>query len=946
MPQMRSESPATREATTLKGAASETILVFGATPTDEKHMEEQRWQLIRRIFEGAVELHEESRNDFLTGACGDDAALRRQVEKLLEADGARSVMLDAGLPMMAAGEEADHQDPAPPPALGAYRLLDEVGRGGMGVVYRAERADGAFDRAVALKLVRGGFDSADVIARFHTERRILANLEHPNVARLYDAGLADDGRPYLVMELVDGEPIDRYCDTHRLSVGDRIRLVRDVCEAVQYAHRNLVIHRDLKPSNVFVDTNGSVRLLDFGIARLIEQDVPDVRNTTRHRPLTPEYASPEQIRGETLTTATDVYSLGAILYELLTGRRPFDGWAHSVAHAIGSDATPGPTAPSRAVTRPAELTRTSGTTESLPPSELGLRRSTTSDRLRRTLRGDLDRILLKALARDPVDRYASVEAFAGDLDRFLAGMPVRAQPPSLAYRARKFVRRHRGGVSAAAVALIVIASAAAVAVQQSRVAAAERDAALGVSAFLEDLFAASDPRVLDVQDTTRMIDFLDATAARIETELADQPRTHARMLLVLGQTYNNIGRSDRAEALLRRAIDANRALHGERHEDVAEAQRVLGLLLAEQDRFDEAIPALDTALATQRSLTGEQSWQVGRLHEALGQALMQAGRSGDAVTHVESSLAIRRAVLEPDDPVITSSLNTLAALKSQLGDDQAAIPLFEEAIELSARLPNTVPEDIGIQRMNLANVLMRAGRHDEALVQARLGHEVLETNQRPWVVAVARGRLAEALVRIWLETRADGLATEADSLFRSGIDLLRTLPEAPQVRFLLHAYAQFLQQRNDLASAETHERESLTLTIAALGPDHPETHSVRASLAGILLDAGRASEAEPLVREAHDVLARELPLTHPARTFTTTNYARALLALDRAVEAVELLESVQEETIAALGEEHPLIAPQRRTLADAYEAIGRIEDAQRVREVLKAAAGADESGGS
>lgn len=895
-------------------------------------MDEPRWLEVRRIFEAVVELPPDRRDAALAEACAGDDALLREVASLLDADAGPDALLDAGPPGLDVLAPAGVPDAPPPSRIGAYRVIEEVGRGGMGVVYRAKRADGSFDRAVALKLVRGGFDSADLLARFHAERRILANLEHPNVARLYDAGLSEDGRPYLVMEFVQGEPIDRYCDARRLGVHERIRLFRSVCDAVQYAHRNLVIHRDLKPSNILVDEDGAVRLLDFGIARLTQPEAADAPQTrTGQRMLTPEYAAPEQIRGAALTTGADVYSLGVVLYELLTGRRPFDGWVRSVAHALGDDPTSRPPVPSRAVTRPAQRTLGDGTTETVTAAELGRRRGTSADRLRRTLRGDLDRILLKALSREPAERYASVEALAEDLDRFLSGLPVRARAPSLPYRARKFVRRHRAGVAGAVVVLLAVGAAAAVAVRESREAAAEREAALGVAAFLEELFQAPDPRVLRVQDTTRMIDFLDASADRVHTDLEAQPRTKARMLLVLGTTFNNIGRSDRAESLLREALDANRALYGDRHADVAEAQRVLGLLLAGQDRYDEAMPMLQRALEAQRSLTGERSWQVGRLHEALGQAFMMAGQPERAVPHVEASLAVRREVLEPDDPVITSSLNTLGALKSQLGRDDEAIPLFEEAIELSLRIPNTVPEDIGVQRMNLALVLMRVGRYGEALEQTRQAHRILETNERQWVVARSRGRLAEAVARVWAETRADTLAAEADSLFRSGIELMRTLPEAGQVRFMLHAYARFLQQRGELAAAEPAMREVLALSQAAVGPGHPETQGVRASLASVLLDAGRAAEAEPLAGEAHAALVQALPVGHPTRTAAATTRARVLLALGRPAEAIELLEAVHDATADALDDSHPLVRAQRETLADAYEAAGRDDEARRLR---------------
>lgn len=886
-------------------------------------MKKDRWTEVRRIFDAALELPPQDRTRYLAAACAGDADLLDRVLRLLEADAAGHSLLDrpAAPPLDlldAEPAEAPETPETPPPErAGPYRLLEEVGRGGMGIVYRAERADGTFRRAVALKLVRGGFeDSGEGRARFRAEQRILGRLEHPKIARLYDAGIIADGRPYLVMEYVDGTRIDRYCDARRLDLRSRIRLFLDVCDAVEHAHRSLIIHRDLKPSNVLVRDDGSVKLLDFGIAKLTGDPSDDeAARTPETRPglrlFTPEYASPEQIRGDPLTTGTDVYSLGALLYELLTGRRPFTDRVTATAYALGTDERTTPELPSRAITGVPSAAEDSD--PDTVQKELAARRGTTTEQWRRSLRGDLDRIVLRTLARSPGDRYPSARGLADDLRRYLDGKPVSAAPPSRGYRLKKFVLRHRGGLAAAAGMVVALGVGSGFALRERQVATAEREVALGVSAFLEELFSASDPRTPRVQDTTRMIDFLDATGNQVRTELVNQPRTRARMLLILGLTYRNMGRNERAEPLLREAIAANRAVYGARHEDLAEAQRLLALLLSEQDRFEEAAARLDSALVIQRSLTGEQSWQVARLHEGMGQVLLSEGRLDQAVPHIESSLQIRRSILDPDDPVIASSLNTLGALKSRQGDEPAAIQLYEEAIAASLRSPGTVLEDVGVQRMNLASVYLRTGQYGPALHQAREGHAILADNIRPGVVARSRGRLAEAAARVWRDSGDEFLAAEADSLFRSGVALMRSLPEGRDARFLLHAYSRFLQWRGSLPEAEAAMREALALATEAMGDDHVEAHRLRADLAGLLVDGGRPADAEPLARRSHRALAAMLPPGHPAVVVAGLSLGRTLHALGRVDEGARLLSETRDHARAALGDEHPLT----RSLHDA-----------------------------
>ena len=407
---------------------------------------------VEALLDQALELPVDRRGTFLERLGREDPALRERVEQLLAADAAAGDFLNDGA-------EAWLRSGPPTPAhvseesalalgdrVGPYRVIEELGRGGMGIVYRAERADGEFSQVVALKLVRRGFDGNDTTVRFRRERQILAQLDHPSIARLLDGGLHTDGRPYFAMELVDGEPITTYCDRKSLSIDARLRLFCRVCDAVQYANGRLIVHRDLKPANIFVSAAGDLKLLDFGIAKLLTDDDASASTEltgTGVRPLTPAYAAPEQLRGEPISTATDVYALGVVLCELLTARRPFASTSGGLDH-VTLDAEP---------PRPSDVV-TQDRDDAASIDEIAHARGLTPRALAARLAGDLDAIVLKALRREPQRRYIGAGALAEDLERFLQGRPVAARPEGLRYRAGKFVRRHRVGI-AVAVSLMV-----------------------------------------------------------------------------------------------------------------------------------------------------------------------------------------------------------------------------------------------------------------------------------------------------------------------------------------------------------------------------------------------------------------------------------------------------------------------------------------------------------
>ncbi|HMB90944.1 MAG TPA: serine/threonine-protein kinase, partial [Rhodothermales bacterium] len=412
-------------------------------------MDAHRWSRVNELFDAAYEVVPEERKAYLEKAVAGDEALFREVWSLLHEDQHTHSLLDGvALDAITVLDDTSHEGRR----IGPYQIEREIGHGGMGRVFLAHRADGEFEQQVALKLIKRGMDSEAVLHRFRSERQILARLQHPHIARLLDGGLTDEGQPYFAMEYVEGQPIDVFCDAHHLTIDERLALFQDVCRAVLYAHAQLVVHRDLKPSNILVmeDASGrpQVKLLDFGIAKMLAEDEEGLTQTGV-AVMTPEYASPEQVRGEAVSTATDIYSLGVVLYELLAGHRPYDIASRNSVEMAQVVLSTEPERPSTAVKRPTGDT----TAEAISRA-----RGTVVERLRRRLAGDLDVICLKALRKEVERRYQSVEALAEDLRRHLSGLPVEARADTATYRVRKFVERHRAGVFTTAGMLLLVSA--------------------------------------------------------------------------------------------------------------------------------------------------------------------------------------------------------------------------------------------------------------------------------------------------------------------------------------------------------------------------------------------------------------------------------------------------------------------------------------------------------
>jgi serine/threonine-protein kinase len=691
--------------------------------------------------------------------------------------------------------------------IGPYRILRELGHGGMGTVYLAARADEQYQKRVALKVIRSGADTEEVVRHFKRERQILASLDHPNVARLLDGGTTDDGLPYFVMEYIEGEPFLGYCDSRSLGTAERLRLFQQVCSAVQYAHRNLIVHRDIKPGNIVVAADGTPKLLDFGIAKLLNPELAGEAPTATAMVMTPEYASPEQARGERITTATDVYSLGVVLYELLTGHHPYRLTSRQpldVLKAISEQE------PQRASTREG-----------------------TPDKLIRRLRGDVDNILMLALRKEPQRRYASVEAFSDDIRRYLEGLPVKARKPTAGYRAQKFVKRHVAGLTASAVLLVLLAGfAGAMARQSARIARErdlaekerataqrERETAQRVSAFLVDLFKVSDPSEARGNTITAR-EVLDKGAAKIATGLKDQGEVRATLMDTMGKVYFFLGLYDKAVPLLQDALQTRRAILGNERLEVADTLTNLANVLDDKGDYAGAESGHREALAIRRKLLGNLHPDVAASLNNLANALWIKGDSAAAEATHRESLAIKRQVLGDDHPDVAVSLNNLALALAQRADYGGAEPLFREALALKRKALGNEHPSVGRSLNNLGVVLMHKGdyaaaeaihRETLALKRKLLGNEHAE-------VAGSLNNLADTLCREKKPAEAEPLARQAVALFR------KALPSGhPNIAEAESVLGGCLALSGRFAEAETLLLGSLPVLKTKTGEHSPET---------------------------------------------------------------------------------------------------------------------------
>ena len=867
---------------------------------------------IDRIVARARELGPRERLSYVREACGADNTAIEQVLRALSAEERPEHAQEAGDPW-----STDRSGQV----LWPWKLIRRLGGGGMSEVYLAERC-GEFKQLVAVKLVRPGLVSRTDYSRLRSERQILARLSHPNIARLLDGGTTDDGTPYLVMEYVDGVPIDVHCDRNRLTIRERLALFRVVCAAVHAAHQNLVIHRDLKPSNILVTKDGTLKLLDFGIAKLLEpQDAAHtVAITHAHvRVFTPGHASPEQVRGEPVTTATDVYLLGSLLYELLTGRRPFrvnQARYKEIERIICHETPP---LPSRVVCPrdPAEM----------PLAELyAHRRQSTPARLRRELEGDLDNILMMALRKEPSRRYASADELAADIRRYEAGQPVIARRDTWRYRTGKFLRRHAVAVSIAAAFVVLLAAFAATMTiqahriaQERSIAEQERRRSDEVARFLIHLFEVADPREARGEQITAR-EILARGAERIDRELANQPHAQASLMETIGRVYLSLGLTDEARPQIEGSLALRRRLYAGDHPATASSLSALGKLELAEGRLEIARDLLQQSLDMNERLFGREHLAVAASLQHLGEVLKVMGEIDEAEAALRESLRLFSELEGPQSSQVASVMNELAQIMERRGDMAGAEDFYRRALQIDRRVLGDRHPQVAHNLHNLAVVLQAQGdlsgarplfEESLALLRDVLGEEHPDT--------------LDALGNYGRFLQATGELQRAEEVLRNALATGRKVrgENHPYVGYDHVNLAYLLQAKGDHAGAQREFREALKIYEATLPADHVYIASALTGLALTLIDLGRPEQARETVERALQIWRASLPAEHVQILKAEAVLGRALAVLGRREEAESLLAASHDKLRAALGSSSPQVRLVSGWLAELRNRPGR-----------------------
>ena len=890
-----------------------------------------RWQQIQSLFEELIDTGDDERAARLAKACGEDLDLRFSVESLLHSDRRREDPLMDAIGEAAESLLVDHQDRLIGTRIGPYRVVSILGHGGMSTVYRGERDDSQYQQTVAIKVLQHATLHPRLRSRLHSERHILATLDHPAIARLIDSGDLEDGTPYLVMEHVDGESVDVYCDSRTLFIRERLELFIQICAAVQYAHRNLVVHRDIKPSNIFVTAEGAPKLLDFGIAKLLApESLSHTLPVTRlqERMLTPENAAPEQVLGRPITTATDIYGLGVLLYQLVTGRSPYRLLSFSQLQLERAICMDDPVRPSQMV-----ISKLSGEKDA-DRSRISDRRGLSPQRLRARLSGDLDAIIAMAMRKEPDRRYPSVEAFADDLNRHLLGQPVRARHGDWRYGTTKFLRRHILAVTAVAAVFMGLTLFAGVMVWENRrielarnAAAQERDLAQQVSAFLVDVFSQADPFNAQGRDPTAK-DLLDRGAEKISGNLTLQPEVRAQLLESIGLAYRHQALSERAIPLFEQAVAIRRQERPLDNGHVAVALANLASALTDHGDLISAEAYLQQAVALSESGGEPRAVETADILVQFGNFALQA--KSDPARAAElfgKALNIYRSAIGEQNLQVAATLNGLATAAVWVSDYPLAEHYQREALGIFQATVSRNHPDNAVALATLGYILTQREKYQEA---EQVLNEALQIERN--VFGADTPRIAQIDADLGILYDREGDLPRAIAATQNALKITRDRlgPSHYMAGYYLDALANLYLKSNDLPAAEQNARQALEVYSQSLPARHLYVATTTQLLGEVLLRRGFPAAAETQLRAA---LAMNLSLVgadswRSARSEASLGWT--LTQNGKAAEGEPMLLAARSQLLATLGPRHTATQQATAWLGEYYRVHHRDAEAARV----------------
>ena len=874
-------------------------------------MSASRWERVQTVFHLAADLPEAERQPYVSAECADDPTLAAEVLEMLAEDARGGSLLDRDVSHVARAMLDAAPAPVPLDRFGPYRIASVLGEGGMGVVYLAERAD--LGSQAAIKILRDAWLSPARRERFAAEQRTLAQLNHPSIARLYDADTLPDGTPWFVMEYVEGLPLTAYCDTHASTIAERLALFRHVCEAVQHAHAHAIIHRDLKPSNILVTGDGTVKLLDFGIAKQLEGLEADLTRTGL-RAMTPAYAAPEQVSAGRLGIHTDVYSLGVVLYELLAGRLPFDLAERTPAEMERMILEDEPERPSVAARR----------TPALP---IGSSRMQSASKAQWA---DLDVLCLTAMHKDPARRYASVEALIRDVDHYLAGEPLEARPDSIRYRAGKFVRRNWRAVSMATVTVAMIIGLTVfytVRLANARnVAVAETSRTLRIQRFMLDLFQGNEDEAVGPADSLRVVTLVDRGVQQARS-LDVEPGVQAELFETLGSLYRSLGKLGPADSLLRTALARRRALYGPSHPSVASSLVALGELRIAQAEYDSAEALTRDALDIARRTLSPSDPIVGKATTALGQALYDKGAYDKAVPVLEEAIRLQTRG-DTASPGLATAITDLANTYFYLGKFALSDTLNQRALAIDKHLYGPRHAYVADVLINLGAIRFEWAKYPEA---ERYYREALDIN-RAWY-GPDHPETASSLTALGRCLASEQKLVEADTVLRQALEVSERVygPVHPRVASALNEYSRVKQSEGKLDEAEAGFRRMADIYKTIYHDKHYVISIALSNIAGVLQERKQYAQAEALFREAIRRYDGLLAPDHQLVGIARARLGRVLRLERRWADALAESEAgyailMKQSTPSAYW-----VQRARMDLAVDYDSLGRPVDALRVR---------------